>query len=70
MEFNTEKLIDLHTVKDLTGISRSQIYNLMALKQFPQSISLSPGNTNRCSRWSFQEIQDWIEGKKAKRNTQ
>lgn len=70
MEFNTEKLIDLHTVKDLTGISRSQIYNLMSRQAFPKSISLSPGNTNRCSRWSLLEIQDWIEGKKAERNTQ
>ena len=64
---NADRLIKLQDVMYLTGVSRSQIYNLIALKRLPAAISLSSGQSNRCSRWSLNEINDWIEEKKSNR---
>ncbi len=64
---HVDRLINLQDVMYLTGVSRSQIYNLIALKRLPAAISLSSGKSNRCSRWSLNEINDWIEQKKSNR---
>jgi len=63
----SDRLINLQEVIAITAVSRSQIYNLMKHQDFPASLSLSYGKANRCSRWSFNEIIDWIEQKKINR---
>ncbi len=60
----SDRLINLQEVIAITAVSRSQIYNLMKHQDFPASLSLSYGKANRCSRWSFNEVIDWIEQKK------
>jgi len=62
-----DRLIGLNEVMTLTAVSRSQIYNLISAQKFPPSMSLSVGSTNRCSRWSANEIYDWIEQIKSSR---
>lgn len=64
-----DRLLTLKEVSSIVGISRSQIYNLIGKKAFPRSISLSSGEVNRCSRWSMNEIDEWIEERKSCRES-
>jgi len=63
-----ERLIALTTVIELTSMSRSKVYSLIKEDGFPQPINLTSGNSNRCSRWSFLEVNAWIEEKLANRS--
>lgn len=62
-----DRLIKLTEVMDIVGICRSQVYSLIAKEYFPAPIRLSAGPTNRCSRWSYLEIIQWVEEKKSSR---
>ena len=62
-----DRLLQIQEAQALTGISRSQIYNLIKHSDFPPPLDLSSGKNKRCSRWSFNEIQNWIEAQKDQR---
>lgn len=66
-ETQEDRLLKLEQVRELVGISRSQIYALISEGLFPSPISLSnlgrSGPGSRCSRWSYQQIQKWIRDK-------
>lgn len=55
----------LPDVRKKTGLSRSQIYRLEALGQFPKRIKLS----ERASAWVESEIEDWLTERIAKSRT-
>ena len=46
----------LKEVMEMTGLSRSYVYQLMAEGDFPQSVSLGA----RAVAWVESEVQDWI----------
>jgi prophage regulatory protein len=50
------KIFRLHIVLQRTGLSRSTIYRLMALGDFPQAVKLS----TRAIGWRADEIDAWI----------
>ena len=51
----------LNAVKSMVGLSRSTIYAMMAVDEFPQSISLGL----RSIGWLESDINDWIDQKVA-----
>ncbi|MGH7239911.1 MAG: AlpA family transcriptional regulator [Candidatus Saccharimonadales bacterium] len=52
-------LLRLPQVRQLTGLSRSEIYRRMGLGEFPAKVSLGV----RAVGWIETEIQQWIEGR-------
>lgn len=57
-------ILRLPEVKKQTGLSRSGIYQLIALGTFPKQIKLGV----RSSGWVESEIQQWIDDRIAARN--
>ena len=55
------KLIRIKAVIELTGLSKSYIYDLSSRDLFPKKISLVPGGTSVA--WVATEIQAWIESR-------
>jgi prophage regulatory protein len=53
-----QKILRLQPVKELTGLSRTRLYTLIAEGSFPRQIQLS--QNGRCVGWLEHEIQDWI----------
>jgi predicted DNA-binding transcriptional regulator AlpA len=51
------RLLRIDQVEDLTAISRSHIYHLAALGQFPKQVNVF----GRSVRWIAAEIEDWID---------
>lgn len=49
-------ILGLPHVKIRTGLSRSSIYNYMAMGAFPRPISLGPRRVG----WLESEIEEWI----------
>lgn len=66
----TDRFIALKDVMHLTSISRSHVYSLIKRNAFPAPYDLSGQTPNRCSRWSYQEVIDWVESKKLAREKQ
>jgi|GEM_PF-4891191 len=64
-----DRLIDMSEVMHLTCMSRSSVYGLAAKNRFPQPINLSLGKSNRCSRWSYLQVQEWISEMTCNSNT-
>lgn len=58
-------LVRLPAVRDRTGLSTSGIYRDMAAGTFPQSITIGPN----ARAWLLSEIEDWIAGRVAARDT-
>jgi prophage regulatory protein len=56
-----KKLLRIRKVVDLTGISKSYIYNLCRKGQFPKPIELVPGGTSVA--WVEAEVQEWIDSR-------
>ena len=60
------RLLRIHEVTRLTGLSRSSIYKQVRLKNFPVGVKI----TDRSTAWSSNEIEGWIadrlEGRVAK----
>lgn len=59
-----DRLIKLPEVIDHVGISRSQIYNLIAMARFPAPLKIggsAEGIGSRSARWSQNQIQSWIQ---------
>ncbi len=61
----TRILIRLPQVQDIVPYSRSTIYSLIALGQFPAPVKLGP----RASAWVESEVIAWIESRIAQRQT-
>ncbi|MDF2690995.1 MAG: AlpA family transcriptional regulator [Gammaproteobacteria bacterium] len=55
----TETIHRLPEVKNITGLSRSTIYDLVKRGEFPQPISLGL----RAVGWLDSEIESWIQGR-------
>lgn len=60
-----ERFIRISDVIDLTGLSRSYIYDLAKRGLFPQSVSLVPGGNARA--WVLSEVLNWQEDRIAER---
>ncbi len=58
------RLIKLKEVMDITGLSRTKLYVLIAESNFPAQVNLGA----RAVAWVESEIQDWILEKIAKRD--
>jgi prophage regulatory protein len=50
-------LIRIHTVKELTSLSKSSIYAMVAVGKFPRPIKIGA----RASAWVKSEVQDFIQ---------
>ena len=50
------RLLDVKQVSERTQLSVKTIYDYMRDGRFPQPIRL----TKRCSRWTEQTVDDWI----------
>ena len=46
-------------VEKITGLSRSSIYNMMKMNEFPRPVKLS----ERSVAWVYEEIQTWLNEK-------
>jgi len=53
----TDKILRLPAVKELTGLSRSSIYEYIASGDFPAQVKLGP----RSVGWKATAVQSWIE---------
>ncbi len=63
----TNRIIKRPEVSDKTGISRSQIYSLIAEGKFPKQIRLGGG---RASGWVESEIDQWIDDRILERDSE
>lgn len=55
----SDRLIRVTDVMNITSLSRTQIYRLMAEGDFPKQTRLS----HRVSCWSERAVQEWINEK-------
>ena len=51
-----KQLLRLRQVREMVGLSRSEIYRLISLGRFPRQIPLG----DRVRAWDADEIQAWI----------
>lgn len=58
-----DRLLDMKTITGLCGIKKSKIYDMIKKGQFPKQVSFGGR-----SRWSEQEINEWIEQSKDARS--
>jgi prophage regulatory protein len=66
MNNGPSKLVRIKTVVELTGLSKSYIYELSNKGIFPKSIQLVPGGTSVA--WVQSEILQWIDSRINDRN--
>jgi prophage regulatory protein len=59
------RLIRIAEVMNLTGLSRSYIYELANQGRFPLSVALVPGGVSRA--WISTEVADWVGKRIAER---
>ena len=62
----TNRIIKRTEVSNKTGISRSQLYSLIAESKFPKPIKLGGG---RASGWVESEIDKWIDDRILERDS-
>lgn len=55
----TPRILRRQIVEDLTGLSRSKIYELIAREEFPRPIKIGA----RAVGWIERDIVDWINSK-------
>jgi prophage regulatory protein len=55
----SDKILRINEVVRVTGISKSQIYRLVACHSFPKPLVLSVGRVG----WLESEVQGWIKVK-------
>ena len=60
------RLIRIGEVKELTGLSRSYIYELASNDLFPKSVPLVPGGIARA--WVHAEVEEWLNQRIAERD--
>lgn len=54
----SKKLIRLADVQQITGLSRSQIYALIAKQKFVRQVKIS-----RSSRWPLDAVVAWVDAR-------
>ena len=59
MNNSPSKLVRIKTVIELTGLSKSYIYDLSNKGIFPKSIQLVPGGSSVA--WIESEVLNWID---------
>lgn len=59
VEVKPIRLIRLPTVLDMIGVSRSQLYRLESLGDFPARVKLGSGPTSGTA-WVESEVEQWI----------
>ena len=57
------KLLKLPDVQEITGLSRSQIYTLIAKQQFVRPVKIA-----RSSRWPLDAVSAWVDERIAERD--
>ena len=57
------RLLRIHEVSKLTGLSRSSIYKQIELKNFPKGVKI----TGRSIAWPSEEIDLWVSERIAQR---
>lgn len=62
---NPNRIIRLSEVLHKTGLSRSTMYRLIQLDQFPKQVSL----LSKTSGWSEREVDQWIEDRLSSRES-
>ncbi|MFC0131506.1 hypothetical protein CR105_25570 [Massilia eurypsychrophila] len=56
----SKKLIRLNDVLEITGLSKSQIYALIAEQKFVRQVKIA-----RSSRWSLDAVNAWVDARVA-----
>lgn len=59
----TRKLLKLPDVQEITGLSRSQIYALIAQQKFVRPVKIA-----RSSRWPLDAVIAWVDERIAERD--
>lgn len=59
-----QKLLRLKQVMDITGLSRSYVYELAKQGKFPKSVKLS----EKSVAWVEKEVKEWVEQRIVERN--
>jgi prophage regulatory protein len=65
MSESFDRLVRLREIVKLLSISRANVYRLMKMGKFPQSIKL----TERTVAWRLSELEAWIKEKSAEHKT-
>lgn len=60
------KILRIWDVMELTGLSRSSLYQMIQIGDFPRPIELG----KRCVGWVASEVEDWIQERIAKSRNQ
>lgn len=63
---NKRKLLRIESVMNITGLSKSYIYQLAKEGKFPKSIKLIEGGSS--SAWLESEVIEWIDERVAARD--
>ncbi|MFT6491141.1 MAG: prophage regulatory protein [Porticoccus sp.] len=61
-----DRICKLPEVQNLTGLSSSRIYALMAEGNFPSNFKLSPGG--RASGWLLSDVNKYLAGRASERS--
>lgn len=61
-----QRLIRIRLVMEMTGISKSYIYQLVKEKEFPKPVKLTKGS--KAVAWIESEVQEWVESRIAERD--
>jgi len=56
---NNEKILKIHQVVEIVGISRSSVYTMIQRNDFPKPLKLG----SRSSGWLKSEVDAWIESR-------
>lgn len=63
MQTESKRLIRLHEVMNLIGLSRASVYNYIKEGIFPP-----PAKFGKSSLWEYTEIQEWISNRLQERD--
>lgn len=58
---NNDRLLRFPEVREICGLSRSSVWRLEQLGQFPQSKKIS----NRATGWLLSEVTEWLKSRTA-----
>ena len=65
-ERNERRLLRMKQVQALTSLSRSYIYHLASIGEFPKSLSVVRNGNSRA--WLESEVEHWIDERIAERD--